>query len=104
MSERHDPLPGRDTDATIHEIVFAPPPRFDTSIGYWTGELDREVLVRALEAVTARAAGAAARLCPAGHLHLRGSDGVLAEAAVLLAELGLVPVPEGCALRGDEPP
>jgi hypothetical protein len=35
------------------ETVWAPPFRFDTEIGYWTGDPDREVLRGAVERVVA---------------------------------------------------
>jgi hypothetical protein len=91
---------GKRGEEPIREVVYAPPPRFDTGIGYWTGEADEEARQRALDAVAAHAPGVSATRCRAGHLHLRGSTGELRLAEDALAGLGLVPLAEGCSEPG----
>ena len=69
------------------EVRLAAPFRFDQSIGYWTGEPDREALARALAAVAQ--SPEVEREVLEGEVILRGPEApVLAEAA-LLRELGL---------------
>jgi hypothetical protein len=81
------------------ERVYAPPARFDATIGYWTGEPDEETLERAVESVSRDVPEVAATRCCLGHLHLRGPRAAVdaAEAAHLPA--GLFRRVTDCVLR-----
>jgi hypothetical protein len=77
-----------DSEAAVEERVYAPPPRFDTAIGYWTGEPDEPAVARALEAVERQSIRVNLRRCRMGHLHLRGQGADLAAAEAALAAVG----------------
>ena len=69
------------------EIVLLAPYLFDQSIGYWTGEPDREALARALAAVP-RAPEVERETTPVGVV-LRGPEEAVSQEARLLREAGL---------------
>lgn len=78
------------------EILLDPPLRFDTMIGYWTGEPDEEALDAGLAAVARQGSGAVASRCPRGHLHLHGPPDALAAAEAALVALGFTRATGGC--------
>lgn len=76
-----------DSSEETSEVELRAPLRFDPSIGYWTGEADRDAVLRALAAVPEhplvdrRVEGDAVRLV--------GPAPVVREVARLLREAGL---------------
>jgi hypothetical protein len=72
----------------VEERAYAPPPRFDVTIGYWTGEPEEGALTAAMERIAREAPEVTAARCPLGHLHVRGPRAAVAaaEAAILPAD------------------
>jgi len=75
-------------DGEIVERAYQPLPRFDATIGYWTGEPDDEALAQVMNRLAREAPGVAAVRCRLGHVHLRGPATAVAaaEAAILPAD------------------
>jgi hypothetical protein len=71
----------------VTEIELYAPFFFDESIGYWTGEPDREALARALAAVPEHPE--VERVVSDAAVVLRGPDEAVREEARLLREVGL---------------
>lgn len=70
----------------VEERVYLPPARFDTAIGYWTGEPDEEALERAIS--TAERRGTISARCAMGHLHVRGPRAALGAAEAAIVAIG----------------
>jgi hypothetical protein len=70
------------------EVALSAPLFFDESIGYWTGEPDRDALERALEAVVPNPS-VERTVTPEGVL-LRGPEAPVLEEAARLRKAGLL--------------
>lgn len=73
-----------DEEAADDERAYAPPPRFDVAIGYWTGEPDEDALARGLGALNHILSNVVAVRCLEGHLHVSGPRAAVDEAEATL--------------------